>query len=67
MIQKIIKVGNSFAITIPQNLVKEKKLSVGDSVNFSIEPVFTADKEVHELTRQLIKKYRPALEELASK
>ncbi len=67
MIQKVIKVGNSLAVTIPQNVVKEEKLKVGDSVNFSIEPFFTVDKEIHELTQKLIEQYRPALEELASK
>lgn len=67
MIQKVIRVGNSLAVTIPQSTVKEKKLAVGDSVNFSIEPVFTADSKIHELTQKLIDQYRPALEELASK
>lgn len=67
MIQKIIRVGNSVAVTIPQNVIKEKKLKVGDSVSFSIEPVFTADNEIHKLTQKLIKQYRLALEELAAK
>ena len=67
MIQKIIRVGNSIAVTIPQNVAKEKKLKVGDSVNFSIDPVFTADSQIHDLTQKLIDQYRSALEELASK
>mgnify|MGYP001562944136 CR=1 FL=1 len=67
MIQKIIRVGNSMAVTIPQNVAKEKNLKIGDSVNFSIESAFTADSEIHKLTQKLIKEYRPALEELASK
>ena len=67
MIQKIIRVGNSVAVTIPQSVIKEKRLKVGDSVNFSIEPAFTADSEIHILTQKLIKEYRPALEELAAK
>ena len=67
MIQKLIRVGNSVAVTIPKTVVEEKKLKVGDSVNFSIEPVFTVDKDIHDLTQKLINQYRPALEELASK
>lgn len=67
MIQKIIRVGNSVAVTIPTKVIEEKKLKVGDSVDISIEPVFTADRDIHELTQKLIKQYRPALEELASK
>jgi len=72
MIQKIIKVGNSSAVTIPQKLIKEKKLKVGDEVRIDVEPVKKAKKTT--LTPEFIKwvdKYiennRPALEELASK
>ncbi len=32
MIQKIIKVGNSAAITIPKQFLKEAKMKVGDEV-----------------------------------
>ncbi|OGE08209.1 hypothetical protein A3A60_03785 [Candidatus Curtissbacteria bacterium RIFCSPLOWO2_01_FULL_42_26] len=67
MIQKTFQVGNSVAVIIPKKVLEEKRIKVGDPVNFSIEPVFTADKEIHELTQKLINEYRPALEELASK
>lgn len=67
MIQKVIKVGNSLAVTIPQNEVKKNNIKVGDSLNFSFEPIFTADQEIHKLTQGLITEYRSALEELASK
>lgn len=67
MIQKIIRVGNSVAVTIPPSVIKEKKLKVGDSVNVSLDPIFTADRKIHQLTQKLINQYRPALEELASK
>jgi len=67
MIQKTFQVGNSVAVIIPKKILEEKRIKVGDPVSFSIEPVFTADKEIHELTQKLITEYRPALEELASK
>lgn len=67
MIQKIIRVGNSVAVTIPKKVMEEKNLNVGDNVDISLEPVFKADSEIHDLTQKLIKRYRPALEELASK
>lgn len=67
MIQKIIRVGNSVAVTIPKKVLEEKGIKVGDPVNFSVDPVFKADREIHDLTQKLIKQYRPALEELASK
>lgn len=72
MKQKIIRVGNSIAITIPQNVVKEKNLKVGQEVQFEVEPVKKARKTT--LTPDFlnwvdtyIEKNRPALEELAHK
>jgi len=67
MIQKTIQVGNSVAVIIPKKVLEEKNIKVGDSVNFSVDQIFSADKEVHNLTQRLIKQYRSALEELASK
>lgn len=67
MIQKTIQVGNSIAVIIPKKVLEEKQIKVGDSVNFSVDSVFTADKEIHDLTQKLIEQYRSALEELASK
>ena len=67
MIQKIIRVGNSVAVVIPKKVLEEKRIKVGDSVNVSVNPIFTVDREIHDLTQKLIKQYRPALEELASK
>lgn len=67
MIQKTFQVGNSVAVTIPKKVLEEKRIKVGDSVNISVDPVFTADRDIHDLTQKLIKQYRQALEELASK
>ncbi|MDO8486854.1 MAG: AbrB/MazE/SpoVT family DNA-binding domain-containing protein [Candidatus Curtissbacteria bacterium] len=67
MIQKTIQVGNSIAVIIPKKVLDEKSIKVGDAVNFSVDPVFTADREIHALTQRLIKQYRSALEELASR
>ena len=72
MIQKIIRVGNSVAVTIPKAVINEKKLKVGDEVQVDVEPIKKARKTT--LTPQFIKwvdKYiennRPTLEELAHK
>ncbi len=67
MIQKTFQVGNSVAVTIPKKVLEEKKIKVGDEINITVDPVFTADSEIHDLTQKLIKQYRPALVELASK
>ncbi len=67
MIQKTFQVGNSVAVTIPKKVLEEKRIKVGDQVNISVDPVFTADRDIHDLTQKLIKQYRSALEELASR
>lgn len=67
MRQKIIRVGNSAAVTIPKKVLEEKGLKVGEEADIDIRPVFSADKEIHNLTQKIIKQYRPALEELAKR
>ena len=76
MLQKILKVGSSAAVTIPKKALEELGLSVGDLVQvsvsagtrkISIEPPVMVDKELIEWTNEFIKKYRPALEALAKK
>lgn len=67
MIQKTFQAGNSVAVIIPKKVLEEKGIKVGDPVNFSVDPVFTVDRKIHDLTQKLIKQYGPALEELASK
>ena len=72
MIQKIIRVGNSMAVTIPQNIAREKKFKIGDEVQVNVEPV--GKKRAAKITPEFIKwvdkhieNNRPALEELAHK
>ena len=72
MIQKIIRVGNSAAVTIPQSIIKEKKLRVGDEVQVDVEPVrktkgTTLTPEFIKWVDKYIENNRPALEDLASR
>ncbi len=76
MKQKIIRVGNSAAVTIPKKLLDEAELQIGSetdvvfdakSKELKIKAGFTADREIHELTQKIIAEYRPALEELSHK
>lgn len=60
------------AVTIPQNVAREKKFKIGDDVKVNIEPA--GKKKAAKITPEFIKwvdKYiennRPALEELAHK
>lgn len=49
MIQKIIKVGNSAAITIPKEFLKEAKMKVGDEIelrtNGKIKVIYITPKK----------------------
>jgi len=72
MIQKIIRVGNSAAISIPKKVLEEKNLKIGDLAEVDIQSK-KAQKKIA-LTPEFLKwvdKYiahnRPALNELASK
>jgi len=76
MIQKIIKVGSSAAVTIPKKALEELNLRIGDSITVAtnkaqkrvtIEPIARVDAELVDWADGFIKKYRPALEALAKK
>ncbi len=77
MIQKVLKVGDSAAVTIPKQSLKGLGLKIGDRVRVEIdeqkrkvliEPeVARIDKELMGWTQKFIKRYRPALEALAKK
>jgi len=77
MTQKVLKVGDSAAVTIPKKSLKELGLRIGDRVSVEIdtksrkvliEPfVREVDRELLEWTRRFISRYRPALEALAKK
>ena len=79
MIQKIIKVGNSAALTIPREFLQESGLKIGDemavAVNSRMKMVLAKPKseaqktsltpEFKEWLDNFIKDYRPVLEKLA--
>ena len=76
MIQKILKVGSSAAVTIPKKSLAELGLKPGDRVSVEIDtkrkmvtikPIAKIDAELVAWTKQFIKRYRPALEALAKK
>jgi putative addiction module antidote len=76
MVQKVLKIGSSAAVTIPKKSLKELGLKIGDQVIveidrkkkvFLVRPVFSIDQELMDWTERFIEKYRPALEALAKK
>jgi len=76
MMQKLLKVGSSAAVTIPKKSLKELGLEIGDSVSLDIDvkakqvvikPALQVDTELIEWTDAFIKQYRTALKQLAKK
>jgi len=81
MLQKVIQVGNSAAVTIPKSFLKTSQLQVGDMVmvetnsdivEISIRPQDTRKRltltpEFLHWLKDFTDEYRPALEELAKK
>lgn len=81
MIQKVINVGNSSAITIPKSFLKETKMKSGDQVIveadfvskvLTVRPKYvkksiSISEDFTVWTEKLINKYQPVLEELAQK
>ena len=81
MIQKIIKVGNSYAVTIPKSLFAELGITRPQQVSLQSHPSegrvildFTpdqvqdvVDKEVYVVAKDLLKRYLPAFKELAKR
>lgn len=83
MIQKIIQVGNSYAVTIPKGFVDSLRLSVDAFVKVHQEEKkgritldFIKDKqvvddvvdpEVYKVAKSLLRRYLPAFKKLAKK
>lgn len=68
-IQKVIKVGDSGAVTIPAKQMKQQKIKFGDQVEIIIRPVSTSarDKEVMDAAKDILKRYKSDFENLAGR
>ncbi|MEK7567571.1 MAG: AbrB/MazE/SpoVT family DNA-binding domain-containing protein [Patescibacteria group bacterium] len=76
MIQKVLKVGSSAAVTIPKKSLTELGIKIGDNVTLSIdkagkrvtiEASTIVDKELLQWTKKFVEQYRPALVALSKK
>lgn len=74
MIQKVLKVGSSAAVTIPKKALVELGIKIGDSVSlsidaksrkFTVEAQGVVDTETVDWARGFMKKYKGALSALA--
>ncbi|OGL30028.1 hypothetical protein A3D14_00395 [Candidatus Saccharibacteria bacterium RIFCSPHIGHO2_02_FULL_47_12] len=69
-IQKVIKVGDSLAVTIPAKDAKFNHIKAGEMVEVDITRPQTATKqnvEVVELTQKLIARHKKALKNLSQR
>jgi antitoxin component of MazEF toxin-antitoxin module len=76
MMQKVVKLGTSAAVTIPKRAMKDLGVKLGDRVHVEVvkntrtlkvrTPV-KVDHELLEWTNAFIDRYRPALKALARK
>ena len=77
MIQRVVKIGNTFAVTLPKKTLKELGVKTGGQVALRVErgevTVFPSKKlsshqqKIAELTLNFINRYRKDLEALAHK
>ena len=81
--QKLIKVGNSLAVTIPKHFITSLNISEEQPINVQLlekkgkimldftspptEVEQIVDPEVYKVAKQLLKRYLPAFKELAKK
>jgi putative addiction module antidote len=78
MVNKVLKVGDSAAVTIPKQVLKEMGVAIGDKVHLTFHPennelVLKPLKPAHSLisdrlarlTAQFVDRYREALRQLA--
>jgi antitoxin component of MazEF toxin-antitoxin module len=78
MVNKILRVGDSSAVTIPKKVLKEMGLSIGDQVNITFHPknneiviqplklqANLVSDRIARLTASFIDRYRDALRRLA--
>ena len=80
MLQKVIKVGNSVAITLPKDFLTSAKVKAGDSIYVDVDkstdvmvvstkenPLKGVSPDIGHWTAKFIRSNLAALEELASK
>ena len=80
MLQKIIKVGNSYAVTIPKKFIDKYQWKIGQNIHVDEneeQPLLTIadqpiekkplDPEFYEWLKSFNKKYKTALAQLAKK
>lgn len=72
MLQQILKIGNSFGVTVPKEFIKKNKLKVGSKVEVdykvlkSTEYEAVTDKDFLDAVKLVEKNYSKALDDLAN-
>lgn len=71
MIQQTIQIGNSVGVIIPRNVLKEKNIKLGDTVEFDIKSVKpkTTDVDVRfmKMVDEFVEDHKDVLQKLATR
>ena len=71
MVQQLISIGNSVGVIIPKNVLKEKNIKLGDTVEFDIKSVKpkTADVDVRfmKMVDEFVEDHKDVLQKLATR
>ncbi|HVZ58717.1 MAG TPA: hypothetical protein VG935_03140 [Patescibacteria group bacterium] len=71
MDQQLISIGNSVGVIIPKNVLKEKKIKVGDKVELEIRPVKPTasgvDARFMKMVDEFIEDHKDVLQALANR
>jgi bifunctional DNA-binding transcriptional regulator/antitoxin component of YhaV-PrlF toxin-antitoxin module len=68
--QKIIKIGSSGGVTIPAKDLKRQNIAIGDEVEVIVRPIKShdsADKDVIDSAKKILKDYRKDFDNLANR
>ncbi len=71
MVQQLISIGNSIGVIIPKNVLKEKNIKLGDSIELDIKPVKPEAKGVDvkfmKMADEFIEEHKDVLQALANR
>lgn len=66
-IQKVIKVGNSLAVTIPARDAKVLGIDAGEDVMMSVEPIVKAGSQISAEYAEFVQNYGSTLKNLSKR
>lgn len=69
--QKVIRIGSSYGVTLPKKQLQTDNIKLGDTIDISYHSVEVKpnshDVEVYKMTQKLIERHKSALKNLAER